>query len=52
MDDKRIVTLPQSDAARSLDAVEAVANHVRLRKQQAASDAIRRSSGPSPMTTR
>lgn len=33
--DKRVVALPRTDAARGLADVEAVANHLRLRKQQA-----------------
>lgn len=36
LQDKRVVALPRTDAARGLPEVEAVANHVRLRKQQAA----------------
>jgi hypothetical protein len=36
LQDKRIVALPRTDAARGLADVESVANHVRLRKQQAA----------------
>ena len=34
MNDKRVAALPKTDAARGLDAVEAVANHMRLRMDQ------------------
>jgi len=34
MQDKRVIALPKTDAHSSIDAVEAVANHLRMRLQQ------------------
>lgn len=44
MNDKRVVALPKTDAHGELEAVEALANHIRARQQLAGNrDAIRRS---------